>query len=99
MIWRIFTDDHKLAQETIESLELDNVQFASDFELSDFDELIYFSKHDFLILSNSTYSWWAGYLAKGKSKIIAPNPLTLNPHSVLAVSPVWVLTDAFFERT
>jgi len=98
VIWRIFTDDYMLARKTIESLNLENVQFARDLDLSDFDELIYFSKHDVLILSNSTYSWWAGYLARGKSKVIAPKPLTLKPHSSLAVNPAWILTDAYFER-
>jgi hypothetical protein len=94
--WWIFTDDQELASQMIRKLGLDHFQFMSSLGLSDYQELIQFSRHDFLILSNSTFSWWAGYLAGPSATIIAPDPLTLKSDSKKAISPDWILTEARF---
>ncbi len=88
--WWVFTDDQELASQMIRKLGLDHFQFISSLGLSDYQELLQFSRHDFLILSNSTFSWWAGYLAGPSATIVAPDPLTLKPDSKKAISPDWI---------
>ena len=94
--WGIFTDDQELASQMIGKFGLENIQFMNSLGLSDYQELLQFSRHDFLILSNSTYSWWAGYLAGESATVIAPDPLTLKSDSKKAISPEWILTEAQF---
>jgi hypothetical protein len=94
--WWIFTDDQELAADMIRKFGLNNIQFVASLGLSDYHELIHFSRNDFLILSNSTFSWWAGYLADESATIIAPDPLTLKSDSKKAISPKWVLSNAQF---
>lgn len=63
----IITDDKKLAQKRFGFLE--KTDFFSESEILDF-QLI--KNASAIIISNSTFSWWAAYLSKTTEKILAP---------------------------
>lgn len=58
------------------------------------------SKSDYLLVSNSTFSWWAGLIVAGNGgTVIAPNPWTLTPiygHTYLN-TPLFHYVPAEFE--
>lgn len=63
----VVTDDREMATRRFGFL--DNIDFFSESEIIDFQLLMNASA---LIISNSTFSWWAAYLSKTASRILAP---------------------------
>lgn len=70
-----------------DSLEYVSREFnGSDFNIiksnSELLDLSFMSKHDNIICSNSSFSWWASLLGKPKKQIIVPDKWFLNyqPH-------------------
>ena len=66
-----------------------NLEFelARDYCKNSFEEFILLTTMDRKILSNSTFSWWAGYLSQGTNIIMAPEPLSLEQINGKAKSP------------
>lgn len=87
-IW-IFSDDIKWCKENLNFKE--NVFYASDFGLEDFEELILMSKCTNNIISNSTFSWWAAWLNGNPEKIvIAPKIWRKNPNTKNLALDSWI---------
>jgi hypothetical protein len=71
-----FSDDIEWCRENIKSKSIDGEKFlyCTLLPRDDVTELCAMSYCDHLILSNSTYSWWAAWLCtKGSKIVVAPN--------------------------
>lgn len=66
----IFTDDVTWAKENLGFLGKDNVVYASDLGLNDYEELVLMSQCKHLIIANSSFSWWGAVLNDNKDPII-----------------------------
>lgn len=75
----IFSDDITTVAEDFKKIinvdKKHDVVFVSNVKFSRFHDLFLLTKCKHLIMSNSTFSWWAAYLNRHKDKIvIAPLP-------------------------
>lgn len=67
----IFSDDSEWCKTNLDLGR--SVFFASDLGLSDMQEMALMSQCESLIIANSTFSWWAGYLSSlNGGMVIAP---------------------------
>lgn len=90
-IW-VFSNDSNLSNFS----RFPNLEIISSGELSDLEELILMSKASDIVISNSTYSWWSGFLSRGS--VIAPakwfrgleDPENLCPDTWLRVNSDWI---------
>lgn len=90
-IW-VFSNDTNLTSFS----NIPNLEIISSGELTDFEELILMSKASNIIISNSTFSWWSGFLSNGS--VVAPakwfrgleDPENLCPDSWLRVESDWM---------
>ncbi|WP_299093717.1 alpha-1,2-fucosyltransferase [uncultured Metabacillus sp.] len=65
----IFTDDVKYCKDVFANLG--NVKFvAEEAKLNDLEEFSLMTKCKDLIIGNSSFSWWAAYLASHKDKVV-----------------------------
>lgn len=71
-IW-IFTDDLTFCNESFKD-EKNIVYVSEEFALSDIEEFVLMSKCTGFVIANSTFSWWAAYLASNNTDqyVIAP---------------------------
>lgn len=49
-----------------------NIIIGSDHKITDWHEMQLMSRYNYLIISNSSFSWWAAYLASGDTEVYAP---------------------------
>ena len=90
-IW-VFSNEANLTRFS----NIPNLEIISSGELTDLEELILMSKASDVIISNSTFSWWSGFLSNGS--VVAPakwfrgleDPENLCPDSWLRVDPDWM---------
>jgi hypothetical protein len=68
-IW-VFSDDVAMAQEFLEPLDVD---YFFHSPLSSIETLLTMAQGSAIILSNSSFSWWAATLSSEKTRIIAPS--------------------------
>jgi len=91
-IW-VFTDDVKKAEDKINLLSSAHkfkISFAQENNLALEAELAFFASCRFLILSNSSFSWWAGYFSKEDATVIAPEPIYLNADNESVAPESWI---------
>jgi hypothetical protein len=71
----VFTDDSDGATAYLKSFNSDSRIriLGRDSGLSDAESLLLMSEAQSLVISNSTFSWWAGMLGNKKKTVIAPN--------------------------
>jgi len=71
----IFTDDINWAKKNIKYFSQVEVEVIDPPILSDpAESLVLLSECKFILISNSTFSWWAGYLSRNNSNVWAPHP-------------------------
>ena len=92
-IW-LFSDDPNAGLNELKSHGYTNVFNIHTLGFDIPGELVLMSNMKNLIICNSTISWWGGYLARAKSKVISPMPLTRNNVSESAASIGWVRLNA-----
>jgi hypothetical protein len=94
----ILTDDFQNAQMLAENLEATRVLDTS--EVSTWEALAIFSTSEFLITSNSTLSWWGGYLGTTRGNQVAM-PCTwfkdksVRPESALHIPNATLIESSF----
>jgi hypothetical protein len=70
----VFSDDFVLAKQLFSNLEISlPVQFAESPENLPEETLFLMSKSDALIISNSTFSWWAAQLGNKSKFVVRPS--------------------------
>jgi len=86
----IFSDDPSAAEAKLSDREGLELEFAKDYCDDFFQEFILLCFMNRKILSNSTFSWWAGYFSQDNCEIVAPDPLSLEQIQGLAKSPNFI---------
>jgi hypothetical protein len=92
---QLFSDDPIKGKKMLSNIGCERVRTFETKNLSPAQELLIMSKYSRIILSNSTFSWWAGYFAEDRATVIAPNPLMKRAASDLSRSPNWTYIDAW----
>jgi hypothetical protein len=90
----IFTNDKRYALDVARESQINSFQILDEADLSSLDTLLLMSLADTLITANSTFSWWAGFLATlGGRRVIGPgewfNDTQLNVRNKLVI-PDWL---------
>lgn len=73
-IW-VFTDSTKEATNLLSNrkIKIDKI-FGENDGLDYVDTLVLMASANNIVISNSTYSWWAAFLGSDKNKVFYPNP-------------------------
>jgi hypothetical protein len=95
----VFSDDIDAAKQIFSQLEISlPVQFAESPENSPEETLILMSKSDALVISNSTFSWWAAQLGNKSKFVVCPSKWfrgMLDPEDLF--SPKWHPQESQWE--
>jgi hypothetical protein len=96
----VFSDDIDVAKQIFSQLDISlPVQFAEPPEDSPEETLLLMSKSDALVISNSTFSWWAAQLGNKSKFVVCPSKWfrgMLDPEDLF--SPKWHPQDSQWER-
>ncbi|CAN2170565.1 Glycosyl transferase, family 11 [Candidatus Nanopelagicaceae bacterium] len=92
---QLFSDDVVKGKKLLTEMGCTRVDTFETENLKPAEELLIMSKYSKIIISNSTFSWWAGYFAEDRATVIAPNPLMKKAASDLSRSPNWTYIDAW----
>ena len=95
-IW-VFTDSDSPISDYEGHFTIDR-QFGPDVDLSPAETLLLMSQGAALVISNSTFSWWAAYLSKSGTPIVAPSkwfknlpdPNELFPEDWIRIKSHWI---------
>jgi hypothetical protein len=87
LLFFIFSDDLQYVKENF-ILPKQTVFVNEDRSLEDFEELIVMSKCQHFIIANSSFSWWAAWLADNPDKLVCtPWQWTPNPNDHRDIIP------------
>jgi hypothetical protein len=86
----IFSDDTVAAALKLSKQTNLDVELAENYCENLFEEFVLLALMNKKILSNSTFSWWAGYFSQDDSQIVAPDPLSLEQIQGRAMSPRFI---------
>lgn len=95
-VW-IFSDDKNVGDELRRKLGACAQLVIQDANASDFESMILMSKAKKIIIANSTFSWWAAFLASSGTKVFAPSkwfkslddPIDLIPKHWTRIESTW----------
>lgn len=94
----VTSDESSIKNEV--SKKIPNSIFLDRCHFSDLETLFILANSDALVISNSTFAWWAGFLASSRGKtVVAPRPwfkVPVVPENYLRYSN-FLLKDAVFE--
>lgn len=97
-IW-IFTDSPKDVINEIQGTSFQNARVIMPLPETPVNEsLILMSKAKYLVIGNSTFSWWAGYLNANQANIVAPKKWFKgreDPRELLP--PQWILAESIWK--
>jgi hypothetical protein len=90
-IW-FFSDDEEFCDETIDKLKIKNCRrIYPNSGLSPVETLVLMSNGSGIIISNSTFSWWAAYLSMRSEFVIAPDKWFRNMEDPThLIPPSWI---------
>ena len=92
-IW-VFTDDVEYAKNTFGGIE--NIQYVDELgELSDVEQFQLMRNCNSFIIGNSTFSWWAAYLADSDNKIVVAPEVDMWKRDFYPSE--WTVIDAILE--
>ena len=98
---KVFTDDLKAAKSLLSTLLLRwPVQYISDPLEDPAQTLLDISDSQYLIIANSSFSFWSAMLAeaRGCRKVIAPSPwFQLGSQPLELLPPTWRVLESKFE--
>jgi hypothetical protein len=99
-VW-LFSDEPNLALNYISSVEQEFIRVFDSPEFSTSTTFDLMRLGNGYIISNSTFSWWAAFLARNQSaKVIAPNPWFRNlADPDLIIPPAWTRVFASWKET
>lgn len=83
----IFSDDTSTALLKLSRQKNIEVELAQNYCSNLFEEFVLLALMNKKILSNSTFSWWAGYFSQNASQTVAPDPMSLEQIQGQAMSP------------
>ncbi len=97
-IW-LFSNDPELADQILESTPLKISRRILETDLGPEETLFLMSQANHIVISNSTFSWWAAYLRGSNKFVVAPTkwfrtleePKNLIPQKWLRVESSWLL--------
>lgn len=95
-LW-IFSDDPDAASAALAQLGIEANVRVRDFDLDDVQELALLAACPAKVISNSTFSWWAGYLSSEQAVVVAPLPLMRSGERESAADPRWVRIPAHWS--
>lgn len=95
-VW-IFSDDYPVARVKLSRVLRNFKVFEAPKCSNDVRVLCALATCRTKVLSNSTFSWWGGYLSTGDSTVLAPEPLTLDTHGATAAAPAWLRIPVNFS--
>mgnify|MGYP003342821508 FL=1 len=98
-IW-VFSDEINLVRKEIPFKENKyRVKWFGNLELTDYETLELMRYGSGYIIANSTFSWWAAYLAYNKSApVIAPNKWFQQGEDPNELCPPdWIKIESFWE--
>jgi len=96
-IW-VFTNDLELTQKILHELDLPVTKIFSENDLDTIETMILMSHSQRIVISNSTFSWWAAYLRGLNKIVVAPatwfksmeDPIDLIPLTWIKVESTWL---------
>jgi hypothetical protein len=95
----VFSDDIVAAKQIFSQLDISlPVQFVEPLEDSPEETLILMSKSDALVISNSTFSWWAAQLGNKNKFVVRPSKWfrgMLDPEDLFP--PEWHQQESLWE--
>ncbi len=92
---RIFSDSPDYVK--AEFAAINDLEFIDDSQLSSFGALRALATGDAIVMSNSSFSWWAAWLMSQERArpVVAPRPWQANGESALdLILPTWLTLDA-----
>ena len=95
---QVFSDDLPRALSYLEGIDFQGKNLHTFQGLTDEEELYLMAQSDLVIISNSTFSWWAGALGNSEKTVIAPakwfksleDPTELYPDSWIKIPSQWI---------
>ena len=92
----IFTDDLNAARAKLSVIPNITLYFANDLCSGAYEEFILLTFLNRKIISNSTFSWWAGYLSNSDAEVIAPLPMSLEQNDGSSKSPNFTFVETTY---
>ena len=97
----LFSDEPQLLGAIEEDLNDAGFHVKYYYSSSDKEDLIHLSRHKGLVISNSSYSWWAAWIATtvGSSTVVAPIPWysSVSTPSIKLLGEKWIALERKFE--
>jgi glycosyltransferase involved in cell wall biosynthesis len=96
----LFTNSPELVFEYYPNLPWERIEVRHSDEESSIDVLSRMTKYKYLVIGNSTFSWWAAYLSRFSDIVVYPAPWfkDLESPSMLC-HPSWSPCDATFRKS